>query len=180
MLEDRLTDPPALAEGPAGSLRGPWRGAPGRVGPRLRPEHATLGLAVTSVDALFLQASRQVTLRMRDADKLIASRLMRRHARRSTALGGGIALPHAEITHLGAPLLLYQRLARPLPMDAPDGQPVRHVFVLLVPKPANSEDHRSLAELSHLLGQPGLASALDRASTPVAVCHLLAHLDSEP
>lgn len=68
----------------------------------------------------------------------------------STALGHGIAIPHARIKELDRIQLAYLRLAPPIPFDAPDAQPVCDVLVILVPKMATEEHLRVLAETSEM------------------------------
>ena len=63
----------------------------------------------------------------------------------STALGGGVALPHGRVPGLDGSVAAFVRLSQGTPFDAPDGQPVTLVLGLLVPEQA-SEQH--LEELS--------------------------------
>src|SRR6476646_3674298 len=57
----------------------------------------------------------------------------------STGLGQGIAIPHGRIKGLKEALGAFIRLAQPVPFDAPDGNPVNLVFVLLVPEKATEK-----------------------------------------
>ncbi len=51
----------------------------------------------------------------------------------SSALGHGIAFPHARIQSLSAPLFTFLRCDEGLDFKAPDGLPVRMVFLILTP-----------------------------------------------
>jgi len=68
----------------------------------------------------------------------------------STALGHGIAIPHARIKELDHIQLAYLRLAPPIAFDAPDQQPVSDVLVILVPKMATEDHLRVLSETSEM------------------------------
>ncbi|NCW33547.1 MAG: PTS sugar transporter subunit IIA, partial [Betaproteobacteria bacterium] len=57
----------------------------------------------------------------------------------------------------------FVRLAKPLPFDAPDGQPVSLVFFLLVPENANQEHLELLSELAEMLSDEGFRASLNAA-----------------
>jgi PTS system nitrogen regulatory IIA component len=68
----------------------------------------------------------------------------------STALGQGIAIPHARIKELTQLQLMYLRLKLPIPFGAADGKPVVDVLVILAPKLATQEHLQILADTSEL------------------------------
>jgi PTS system nitrogen regulatory IIA component len=140
----------------------------------LRPEHIVFGVRVADTAGLFDAICALAPLHSVAARHTLARRLARRHARNSTALGGGMALPRAEVTHLAAPMVLYLRLATALPFGAPDGHPVRDVVSLLVRKPAVSADHALLCELTYWLQLPQVRAALAAARTPAEVWQVAA------
>ncbi len=77
----------------------------------------------------------------------------------STALGNGIAIPHActDITHPRAALLV---LEEGLHMDTPDKKPVHILLALLVPE-LNSASYRPLlSELTSSINQRDLAQQI--------------------
>ena len=69
--------------------------------------------------------------------EVFARCVLEREALSSTGVGEGVAIPHAEIPGLERPALAFARLADGVDFDAPDGQPVRLVFLLLVPPRAH-------------------------------------------
>lgn len=91
----------------------------------------------------------------------------------STGLGHGVAIPHGRIKGLKAPLLSVLRSAAAVPFDAPDGQPVRLLVVLLVPEHATEEHLEILSELAELLSDSTLRQTLLDATDPEAVHKLL-------
>lgn len=87
--------------------------------------------------------------------------LLRREGLGSTGLGAGIAIPHARIAGLGAPLGLLAILRSPVEFDSIDGKPVDIVFALLAPD--DKDALKALAGISRLLRQPDLLAALRHA-----------------
>ncbi|HYA76604.1 MAG TPA: PTS sugar transporter subunit IIA [Burkholderiaceae bacterium] len=81
----------------------------------------------------------------------VAPALRHRERISSTALGQGVALPHARVAGLERILPMYLRLRFPITFDAPDESPVSDVFVLLVPKQATQEHLEILAQVSQML-----------------------------
>lgn len=86
----------------------------------------------------------------------------------STGLGQGIAIPHGRIKGLKEAAGALFRLATPVAFDAPDGQPVGVLFVLLVPEAATEKHLQLLSELAQMFSsktfRDDLASAPDAAA----------------
>ncbi len=80
----------------------------------------------------------------------IAACLTARERLGSTGLGLGTAIPHARIKGLKQPLAAYLRLRMPIEFEAPDGKPVSHIIVLLVPDRANEQHLQLLAWIAQL------------------------------
>ena len=103
----------------------------------------------------------------------VALRLARRHDRKSVALGYGIALPRAAVPGLRCSTAVFMRMATPLAMDVPDGEPVTDVLCLLVPLPGFSSDRELLARLIDQLGDLRLRGALREAHNVESIHRLL-------
>jgi len=73
--------------------------------------------------------------------------LWRREQVGSTALGEGFAIPHARISGIARPITLFMRTKPAIAFDAPDGQPVAHLLVIMVPADGANEDHLLLLAL---------------------------------
>jgi PTS system nitrogen regulatory IIA component len=73
--------------------------------------------------------------------------LSRREQVGSTALGQGIAIPHARIAGISRPLTLFMRPKMAMEFDAPDGKPVSNLLVIMVPADGDTEDHLHLLAL---------------------------------
>jgi PTS system nitrogen regulatory IIA component len=85
-----------------------------------------------------------------DARAVIAG-LMAREQLGSTAMGDGVAIPHARIAGLDRIVGLFARLEKPVEFDAMDGRGVDLVFVLLAPEESGADHLRALARVSRLL-----------------------------
>jgi Kef-type K+ transport system membrane component KefB/mannitol/fructose-specific phosphotransferase system IIA component (Ntr-type) len=65
-----------------------------------------------------------------------------------TGLGDEVAIPHAAVEGLERPLLALGLAPHGIDFDAPDGQPARIVFVLLIPPKAYEDEVRILASIA--------------------------------
>jgi nitrogen PTS system EIIA component len=79
--------------------------------------------------------------------------LMSRERLGSTALGEGVAIPHCRME---CPRIIgaFVKLAHPVDYDAPDGDPVDLLFVLVVPPNEPSAHLEVLAMLARLFQDP--------------------------
>jgi nitrogen PTS system EIIA component len=91
-------------------------------------------------------------------------RLVEREAAATTALGGGIAIPHARTPHCPAPCLAAARLDPAVDFGATDGIPVDMVFLLLGPPEAPGEHVRLLARIAKLAQRSGVLADLRSAA----------------
>ena len=71
----------------------------------------------------------------------------------STGLGQGVASPHGRIKGLKEAVGAVVRTRQPIPFDAPDGQHVSIVFVLLVPDRATDMHLQILSELAQMFSE---------------------------
>ena len=93
----------------------------------------------------------------------IALALREREARASTALGHGVALPHARVAGLDECRAAFLRLQHPVDSGAPDGEPVDLVLALLVPEHEVSAQVQRLAEIAERFADPDYRAALREA-----------------
>jgi PTS system nitrogen regulatory IIA component len=93
----------------------------------------------------------------------------------STGLGNGIAVPHARLTGLKAPVGLFARLEKPVDFLAVDDAPVDLVFMLLAPPVshyANAMHLQALAVVSRTLRDKVVRARLRACRTPLDVLHI--------
>jgi mannitol/fructose-specific phosphotransferase system IIA component (Ntr-type) len=73
--------------------------------------------------------------------------------------------------------MAYGRLRTPLPWDAPDDQPIRHVFLIVAPPVEVSNQFLpALGRLARVAREGASVAALERATTPTEVLAALGAL----
>jgi nitrogen PTS system EIIA component len=130
-------------------------------------------LQVSSKKRLFEQAGLLFENRHGIARSLVFDSLFARERLGSTGLGQGVAIPHGRIKGLKDSLCAFLRLAQPVPFDAPDGNPVSLVFVLLVPEQATEKHLQLLSELAQMFSDKALREAMGRAPDAGALHQLI-------
>jgi len=138
----------------------------------LSPKDIILDLVVTGKSELLDEIGQHMEWAHGIPREPVVRGLAHRERIGSTALGQGIAIPHARITELDHIQLAYLRLKLPIPFDAPDGKLVSDVLVILVPKLATEEHLRILAETSQMFSDPHFRELLHLCAHPTEVKHL--------
>ncbi len=139
----------------------------------LPQNHVLLDLDATSKKRLFEQVgllfenSRQIP-RARVFDSLFD-----RERLGSTALGCGVAIPHGRIKALREPVCAFVKTATPIAFEAPDGEPVRLVFAMLVPEHATEVHLQILSELAQMFSDATFRDALLAAPDPQAAHRII-------
>ncbi len=105
--------------------------------------------------------------------RLVVEGLLAREKLGSTAMGGGVAIPHARLEGLKSIAGLFARLERPTDCAAVDGQGVDLVFVLLAPEESGADHLRALARVSRLLRDTELRKKLRETSEADALYALI-------
>lgn len=87
----------------------------------------------------------------------------------STGLGQGVAIPHGRVKGLRDAAAAFVKMQNPIPFDAPDGQPVNFIFVLLVPERATDLHLQLLGELAQMFSDKTFRDKLQGADDPAAI-----------
>lgn len=93
----------------------------------------------------------------------IASSLHAREALASTAIGHGVAIPHARVANLEASRGAFLRVSPPVPFGASDNEPVDLVLALAVPEHHVQQHLQQLAELAGHFADEGFRARLRAA-----------------
>jgi PTS system nitrogen regulatory IIA component len=117
----------------------------------LRPDAVVAGLAVASKKALFTQLGSLAGQALGLDARQVSERLGERERIGSTGFGGGVAIPHARLPGITAPIGMFARLAQPIEYHAVDDVPIDLVFALLSPERAGSDHLKALARVSRRL-----------------------------
>tara|TARA_E500000178_G_scaffold164697_1_gene164111 strand:- start:135 stop:599 length:465 start_codon:yes stop_codon:yes gene_type:complete len=92
--------------------------------------------------------------------RVLLEALTKREKLGSTAVGNGIAIPHANCPGIDKPKVFVALLSNSLDFNANDDQPVDIIFLLLAPDNNGSEHLQALALVSRLLRNKELTTKL--------------------
>ncbi|MGL4395956.1 MAG: PTS sugar transporter subunit IIA [Hyphomicrobium sp.] len=84
----------------------------------------------------------------------IFNALIQRERLSSTGLGRGIAIPHVKLAGIDRIICFFAKLAKPIPFESHDGEPVDIIFFLLAPADAGADHLKALARISRLVRDP--------------------------
>ena len=123
------------------------------------------------------QVFQEIAAKAREAygldPRLVVEGLLAREKLGSTAMGGGVAIPHARLPDLSSISGLFARLEKPVDFEAADGQGVDLVFVLLAPEESGADHLRALARVSRLLRDGEVRRKLRETTDATALYALL-------
>ncbi len=140
----------------------------------LAPENVLLNVDATNKRRLFEIIALESELRYDLVPTVTIDSLLAREKLGSTGLGQGIAIPHGRIRGLERSIGYFARPKEPIAFQAPDGQPVRDVFVLLVPEAATDAHLQILSELAQRFSSKSFRESLSAANSAQAVYELFA------
>jgi len=109
----------------------------------------------------------------------VVARLMEREAILSTGIGGGVAVPHAQIKGLKRLVMAASTHRDGIPYPSLDEQPVRLVFCLLGDSTTTADHLAGLARLARLARRSEMLKELVAADSPSAFTAVLARFEGE-
>jgi nitrogen PTS system EIIA component len=138
----------------------------------LLPDNILLDNESTSKKRVFERVGLLFENNQQIARSQVFDSLFAREKLGSTGLGQGVAIPHGRIAKLRDATAAFVMTSHPIPFDAPDGQPVNMIFVLLVPERANDLHLQILGELAQIFSDTQFRNRL-LASKNIASIHQL-------
>ena len=135
----------------------------------LPAQNVVLDLDVSSKKRVFEHAGLLFENNQNVARSQVFDSLFAREKLGSTGLGQGIAIPHGRIKGLKDAVGAMIRMREPIPFDAPDGQPVNLIFVLLVPERATDLHLQILSELAQMFSDQAFREQLLKAASADAM-----------
>ena len=139
-----------------------------------------LDLGATTKAAVLQHLAAEGAARLGRPEAEILEALDAREQLGSTALGRGVALPHARLDGEARPVTLFARLHRPVEFDARDEEPVDLVILVLWPETSAEGFLPMLAETCRALREPQTLRRLRAAATPAEVVALLSGSTGAP
>ena len=91
----------------------------------------------------------------------------------STAIGDGIALPHARLARLKKPILCFFKLATPVDFNSPDNVPVQLVFLELTDKNDEGMQLQLISQITRFLSVPRNKEKLIHSTTEQEIYQVL-------
>jgi len=147
-----------------------------RIADVLPTENVLLDVEATSKRGVFEHVGELFARRYGMSRAQVSNSLYARERLGSTALGHGVALPHARLGEIDLTAAAFVRTRLPVPFDAPDGKPVSDMIVLVVPNGATDLHLGLLADIAQLFAQQAFREKLRSCNDPDAVRRLiLAH-----
>jgi PTS system nitrogen regulatory IIA component len=141
-------------------------------------DDVALDLNTANKTSLLHLLAEEAAERMGRPEQEVFDALQAREGLGSTALGRGIALPHARLGGNDAPVALFARLGRPIDFEAKDGEPVDLVFLVLWPEDSPEGFLPALSGICRALREPEVPRRLRLAKTPEEALAVLRQAES--
>ena len=146
----------------------------------LQPESVRIGAQANNKDEAIAALVDLMCKRGNVADKAAYTDAVKaREALGSTALGEGIAIPHAKTAAVSAPGLAAMTVPAGVDYDSPDGKPSDLLFLIAAPDTEANVHLEVLARLSALLMDPSFTDKLRSAQTAKEFCALIDEAEAE-
>lgn len=130
----------------------------------LRPDLILTELEGESVAAVIESLSAHLGGHLDGVDRDEIERgLLEREESHTTSMGQGVAIPHATIEGMEAPVLMVARAREPVQFGPGDTDPVWIFFVLLSPPNREREHIKLLARICRFVRHPGFLDELRAA-----------------
>lgn len=139
----------------------------------LPAQNVMLDLDVSSKKRVFEQVGLLFENNHSIARSQVFDSLFAREKLGSTGLGQGVAIPHGRIKGLKEAIGAVIRMQQPIPFDAPDGQNVSLIFVLLVPDRATDRHLQILSELAQMFSDKPFRERLLNAQSAADLHQLI-------
>lgn len=144
----------------------------------LTPKRVLCQVEAASRKRVFELVAQQIADDAKLTEDSVYTQLFAREKLGSTALGGGVAIPHCRVAGCEQPLGCLVTLASGVDFDAPDSREVDLLFVLLVPEEATQTHLDLLAEIARRFSNTqycaGLRGAESASQLLIAATHSLA------
>ncbi len=140
----------------------------------LPPSNVVIDMDVSSKKRVFELAGLLFENNHSIARAQVFDSLFAREKLGSTGLGHGVAIPHGRVKGLKNAVGALVRMKTPIPFDAPDGQNVALIFLLMVPDRATDAHLQILSELAEMFSDQAFRDQLLAAAAAVDLHTLIA------
>ncbi len=129
-----------------------------------------------AVQELVLRLVQVAKLKQEQLEPLVRA-VVRREALGTTAIGRGVAVPHARVEGLSRTYLILGLSKEGVDFDALDGEPVHAIFLVIGSEKAADEYIEILKRISSLIRNDDFRRFLAKAHTASEVVELVAEMD---
>ena len=126
----------------------------------LIPDGFLINFNGTSKKQVLDELSKLAGKKLEINSRTLLENLTKREKLGSTAVGNGIAIPHANISSIERPFVFVSTLINGLDFNSTDDLPVDIIFLLIAPDNKGSEHLQALALISRLLRNKELTTKL--------------------
>ena len=120
----------------------------------------------TSKKQVLEELSKLAEIKLGINSRTLLENLIKREKLGSTAVGNGIAIPHANISSVDRPFVFVSTLVNGLDFNSSDDLPVDIIFLLIAPDNQGSIHLQALALISRLLRNKDLITKLRGCKSP--------------
>ncbi|OGX06133.1 MAG: hypothetical protein A2Z88_04395 [Omnitrophica WOR_2 bacterium GWA2_47_8] len=106
-------------------------------------------------------------------ENMIREAIWEREKLMTTAIGDGVAIPHARLPNLKVPILGFFRLRHPVDFNSPDNKPVQIVFLELTDRDDDGMQLNIVSQIAHFLASPHSIRRLLQCQREEDVYHVL-------
>ena len=103
----------------------------------------------------------------------IANAVLKRECEMTTAIEGGVSIPHARIVGLKRPVVVLGRSRKALDWNSADGKPAQLVFLVITPSESPSIQLQVIRGISCCIANPDVRSKLIQADSAPEVLEIL-------
>jgi PTS system fructose-specific IIA component/PTS system nitrogen regulatory IIA component len=96
----------------------------------------------------------------------------------STAIGRGVAVPHAQLDELDGVLIAFGHSVQGVDFHALDAAPVHEIFLIMAPQQCRDEYVEALGRVSRLVQNDDFRRFLSQADRSTAVLELIEEMDA--
>ena len=150
-----------------------------RLSDYLRPDFVVSRLEATDVDGVVKEVSARAGEAGVAPEDVVAQKLLEREKLHSTVMGSGLAIPHATVPGLEAPVIGVALAGEPIRFGPADADPVS-IFVVLLSPPGYEREHvKLLARICRLMRHENFLEQLSAAESEEGILEVIEAIDAQ-
>lgn len=150
-----------------------------RLSEYLRGDFVVADLGGRDVESVVREVSARAAAAGVGPEDVIAAKLLERERSHTTVIGAGLAIPHATVPGLAAPVIGVALAREPVQFGPQESEPVRVFFVLLSPPGSEREHVKLLARICRLGRHESFIERLERTRTGEDIVRVIESIDAQ-